>query len=403
LSNIIEVLEKYGQTQLLNDLECVSSKEKSKFLSELENIDFAKITELYRNALSPAVFSSAITPADAADSALFTLEERKKRMSIGMSEVSSGAVAAVTMAGGQGTRLGSNAPKGCFDIGIGKSLFELQSKRLLHLSVNIRWYIMTSEVNHSDTVSFFEKHRFFGYNPALVTFFKQGMLPMLSLEGKLLKHSACELATGPDGNGGVYAALKDSGALIDMHRNGVEWVFLCGIDNALCHMCDPLFLGHTILSGACAGSKSVIKKSPDEKAGIFCLIDGRPGIIEYYELPETLRIARNSDGELMYGDANIVAHCMRLDTIEAICKKGLPYHAAKKKEAAVDPDGNVIVPDIPNAYKFETFLFDAFRFLDKMAIMRCDRSLEFAPVKNLTGDDSPATALVLLKNAEKTY
>lgn len=401
MSDLLQKLEQYGQTHLLEGLDRADDAKKAEFIKALENIDFAFLTDLYRRAITPPAIAGSVTPAAADDLSLFSPAEREARLSAGMAKIAAGKVAAVTMAGGQGTRLGSDAPKGCFDIGIEKSLFELQSERLLRLSRGIRWYIMTSEINYGDTVAFFEKHGFFGYDPSLITFFRQGMLPMISLDGKLLKRSVSELATGPDGNGGVCAALKKSGALADMHSGGIEWVFICGIDNALCRMCDPLFLGHTMLSGARAGSKSVIKRSPEERAGVFCLIDGRPGVIEYFEMPPSLRSATNAEGGLLYGDANIVAHFLQRDALDEICEKGLPYHAALKKEAYAAPDGTVIVPEQPNAYKFETFLFDAFRFLEKMVILRCERSLEFAPVKNLCGEDSPATALALLKNAEK--
>ncbi len=317
---------------------------------------------------------------------------------LGLSLIEKGEVAVVTMAGGQGTRLGYSGPKGCYDIGIGMSLFELQARRIAALSPDIPWYIMTSEENNAATAEFFAQKDNFGL--ANVTLFTQGMLPTLSLEGEPLLAAKDTLALNPDGNGGVFAALLKKGVLADIDRRGVKYVVFCGIDNALARMCEPLFVGFAAGSGLEGASKSVLKTDPEEKAGAFCRRDGKPGIIEYYELSPEMRYAKADDGSLLYGDANIVAHIITADALRRICGQGLPLHLATKKVPYFDGE-KTVEPDSPNACKLESFIFDAFSMLNGMAIMRVKREEEFAPVKNLTGADSPETALAMIKNTEK--
>jgi len=256
---------------------------------------------------------------------------------------------------------------------------------------------MTSEENHAQTLAFFSENKNFGYPSSELFFFTQGMLPMLDTDGRILLSAPGKIVNGPDGNGGVFKALRTSGALCDMESRGVEYVFFCGIDNALVKMCDPVFLGFAAMSGQPCASKSVLKHNPDERVGVFCKIDSRPGIIEYSELTPKLRYATDEKGDLLYGDSNIVSHIIRTDALKGICGRGLPYHAAFKKASFIDRNGDMITPDEPNAYKFEAFIFDAFSSLDDMAILRVDRDNEFAPVKNAAGDDSPQSALELMR------
>ena len=182
-----------------------------------------------------------------------------------------------------------------------------------------------------------------------------------------------------------------------MSRRGVEYVFFCGIDNALVNMCDPVFLGFTADSGLPCSSKSVSKRSPEERVGVFCRKNGRPCTIEYTELPKAQRYAADEKGRLLYGDSNIVSHILTVGALKSVCGNGLPYHAAFKAARCLGNNGEEINPQAPNAYKFETFIFDAFSSLEAMAILRVKREEEFAPVKNCSGEDSPETALILLK------
>lgn len=378
------------------------SPEKEAFLRELSALPVECMASLYAESqaaqskqppvLSPAGFSEKKSQAP---------ETLASWEAEGFALLEKGAVAAVTMAGGQGTRLGFGGPKGCLDIGVGASLFALQAIRLSKLSARagktIPWYIMTSEENHPQTVAFFEENAYFSYPKEDIFFFRQGCLPLLLPDGRMFLNAPGRMAVGPDGNGGVFAALAKSGALEDMRRRGVAWIFFCGIDNALVKMADPVLLGFVSLSGARGASKSVAKTDPSERVGVFGLISGRPGIVEYFELPSELANLRDEQGSLVYGDANIISHVLALSVLEEICHKGLPYHVARKKEPVFFPNPANLQPEAPNALKFETFIFDAFVFLDEMAILRCERNEEFAPVKNSQGADSPATALALYR------
>jgi UDP-N-acetylglucosamine pyrophosphorylase len=318
---------------------------------------------------------------------------------IGEKEIKQGKLAAVTMAGGQGTRLGHKGPKGTFDIGLDshKSLFELLCDSLKtegsKYGVTIPWFIMTSEENNDETVEFFEKNKFFGYQKDKnIFFFKQGKLPMVDTEGKILIGEDGLVKQAADGHGGVYSALLKNHMLEKMEHMGIEWVYIGGIDNCLAKMVDPVFMGIAIDRGVIGASKSVVKANPQEKVGVFCKKNGRPGIIEYTEITEEMAEAVDKDGELLYGESNILCHLFKLSAIEEMGKKPLPYHSAFKKATYIDKDGNKVVPTGPNVYKFEAFLFDAFGELDDMAVLRVKREEEFAPVKNAEGTDSPETA-----------
>lgn len=400
--NIEALLNKYNQNHLLCGISSLPENTKSEYINTLHKVDYELLSRLYTQIKTkPAVDIDSVEPA--ASTALSSLPGQKKAEleKRGIKIIKDGKCAAVTMAGGQGTRLGYPGPKGCIDIGIGKSLFALQSERLLSLSGRagavIPWYIMTSPENNAETISFFNANKNFGYPSDKLFFFVQGTLPMLDKSGKILLSAPGKIAMGPDGNGGVFKALAASGALSDIENRGVGYVFFCGIDNALVKMCDPVFLGFAEQSGLPCASKSVLKRSPEENVGVFCRIKGRPGIIEYSELPQKLRYMLGEDGSLLYGDSNIVAHIIKTDALKKICESGLPYHAAFKKAPFLNENGEYINPDLPNAYKFETFIFDAFSLLPDMAILRVEREKEFAPVKNSSGSDSPETALKLFR------
>ncbi len=400
--DINALLNKYAQNQLLFGLDGLPENDRAAYTESLAKIDFALLAELYElTKKGPSAGKGKIEPAEAMALSALSAGDKDAFTRRGLELIKNGKCAAVTMAGGQGTRLGYSGPKGCFDIGIGKSLFALQAERLLALASrtgsSIPWYIMTSEENNGDTRTFFRRNGNFGYPTENLFFFTQGMLPMLDTSGKILLSAPGKIASGPDGNGGVFKALVSSGALSDIESRGIEYVFFCGIDNALVRLCDPVFLGFAADSGLPCASKSVLKRSPDEKVGVFCKINGRPGTIEYTELPAELRCATDSDGNLLYGDSNIVAHIIKTEALKAVCNRGLPYHAAFKKAPFVNASGETVVPEMPNAWKFEAFIFDAFAYLDCMAILRVDREQEFAPVKNSEGEDSPRTALALYR------
>lgn len=407
LDKVKTMLAEYKQLHLLDFVDAMTMQELDNLLNQLESIDFEQMRNLYQDSVSDDKEQlgnqSDISPIHCDILNDYDESKQQKFLEIGGNILRMGKIAVVTMAGGQGTRLGHNGPKGTFNIGypIDKTLFQLQNERLKSLSEKykkwIPWYIMTSDENHEDTIKYFERNNYFGYQKKDVFFFKQGVLPILSLHGKILLKEKSEVYFGPDGNGGVFHSLKRTGVLEDMTNRGIEWVFFTGIDNALVKMADPIFVGHAIDSGTSAASKSAPKKYPEERAGVFCLRDGKPSIIEYSEIPEDLVSLTNENGQLLYGDVNILVHLFRIDELYKISEEGLPYHTAIKKVSYIDINGEKVEA---NSYKYESFIFDAFKFLDGIAILQVEREKEFAPIKNKTGEDSSETAVKQLMELE---
>lgn len=251
---------------------------------------------------------------------------------------------------------------------------------------------MTSKENNEETKSFLEKHNYFGYEKESVILFTQSELPLVNTKGKLLINKEKKIKEASDGNGGTYASLRRSGSLADMKEKGIKWIFIGGVDNVLLKMVDVTLLGMAIKQGTQIASKSVVKVSPHEKVGIFCKMNGHPKVIEYAELPEKMAEETDENGELKYGESNIVCHLFTIEAIEKVSKETLMYHSAFKKNSYIDEKGKEIIPKEPNAYKFESFIFDAFEFFDDIAILRGKREDDFAPVKNKEGVDSPKTA-----------
>ena len=409
LNNIKAILKKYGQEHLLNNFEKLDDIHKEKLLKEIENIDFELMNSLYEKTKKEISNNKdEITPIEYLDK--FKLGEKYKYYEeLGKKAIKEGQLAVVTMAGGQGTRLGHNGPKGTYDIGLDshKSLFELLSDSIKSegkkYGVNIPWFIMTSRENNKETIEFFKQNRNFGHQKDKdLFFFIQGELPMMDTEGKILIGEDGLIKLAADGHGGVYESLVKNGMTEKMKELGVKWVFVGGVDNCLAKMVDPVLMGIAIDQKVTVACKSVVKVNPHERVGVFCRRNGKPGIVEYTEITDKMAEATDKDGELLYGEANILAHLFSVDAIERMGAEPLPYHVAFKKAKYIDKDGNLVEPDSPNAYKFEAFLFDSFNEVDEMAIMRVKREEEFAPVKNSdsAGVDCPKTAKELY---EKFY
>ena len=407
--NIEEIkrkLKKYGQEHLLNFYDTLDEKKQDQLLDQIEKIDFELINSLYNKTKNADKKEEAVIESiDFIDK--YKLNgDYKYYEDLGKKAIREGKLAAVTMAGGQGTRLGHNGPKGTFDIGLDshKSLFELLCDYLKNESakynVQIPWFIMTSKENNSATIEFFKKNKYFGYEKN-IHFFVQGELPMVDTEGKILIGEDGLIKEAADGHGGVYESLLKSGMTEKMKELGVEWVFIGGVDNCLVKMVDPVLMGIAIDKGVTAAGKSVVKANPHEKVGVFCKKNGKPSVIEYIDISEEMAEATDKDGELLYGESHILCNLFNISAIERMGKTPLPYHSAFKKATYIDKDGNKVVPDKPNAYKFEAFLFDAFGEVDDMAILRVKREEEFAPVKNATGVDSPETATKLYNDFYK--
>lgn len=403
LDKVKKIIAEYGQDHLLAFFDELSPAQQEDLIENINKIDFSLIARVYKEINAPKTPICGVSPMKAADSTTFSKEEADKYVNIGKKAIVDGKVGALTMCGGMGTRLGHSGPKGTFDIGLPshKSLFEIQACGLKEVgNGNIPWYIMTSNINHDDTVRFFEEHNFFGYPCENIFFFKQAMISVLNKEGKILLENKGKILKSPNGNGGLFLSLKEAGGLDDMKKRGVEYLFICGIDNCLVKMADPVFVGYHISEGAPACAKSFMKRTAEEKAAIFCYSNGRPFVIEYTEIPEELASQRDDNGAFTYGDTNVLNYIFNVNIIDGLCQYYMPYHAAIKKVTYLDTnDGNYVT--IPNGLKFELFLFDYFTHIEDLRLLRIDREQEFAPVKNPTGIDSVVTAREMYMKVHK--
>ena len=408
----IDLLKEYNQEHIIKFLEKLNDEKAEQLIKQIQKIDLHQITELYNSTKKTVEFKeSKIEALKYLDKAKLTKEQKEKFDNLGIKVVKNNQYAIVTMAGGQGTRLGHNGPKGTFKLdvyGKGKYLFEILVDNLKEANqkygVTINWYIMTSKENNEETVKFLEKNNYFGYDKNYVKIFTQSELPIVDINGKLMMGKDYKIKEASDGNGGTYSSLRRSGCLTDMKEKGIKWVFIGSVDNALLKMVDVTLLGMAISQGVQIASKSVVKANPHEKVGVFCKMNGHPKVIEYTELPEKMAEETDSDGELKFGESHIMCNLYTIEAIEKISKEILMYHSAFKKNSYIDLDGKEIIPQEPNSYKFESFIFDAFEFFDDIAILRGKREDDFAPVKNKEGVDSPKTAKELYEkfwNREK--
>ena len=410
IENTKIILKKYGQEHLLNSYDKLSEKDKKTLLDEIDKIDFELMNSLYnKTKQEEKKEKDKITPIDYLDKYKLK-DEFKYYENIGKKSIKEGQLAAVTMAGGQGTRLGHTGPKGTYDIGLDshKSLFELLCDNLKEegkkYGVTIPWFIMTSRENNKETIEFFEKNKYFGYQKDKnLFFFIQGELPMMDTEGKILIGEDGLVKLAADGHGGIYEALVKTGMIKKMTEMGIKWIFIGGVDNCLVKMVDPVLMGIAIDKKVTVACKSVVKANPKEKVGVFCRKNGKPNVIEYTEITDEMAESTDENGELLYGESHILCNLFSVDAVERMGAKPLPYHIAYKKASYIDKNGNLVVPDSPNAYKFEAFLFDAFGEVDEMAVLRVKREEEFAPVKNAdsVGVDCPKTARELYENFYK--
>ena len=399
-------LKKYGQEHLLNHYETLDESHKKELIDQIEKIDFELVNSLYNNTKKQdKKENDKITPIEYLDKYKLN-DDYKYYENIGKKAIKEGTLAAVTMAGGQGTRLGHNGPKGTYDIGLDshKSLFELLCDSLKEegkkYGVTIPWFIMTSRENNKATLDFFEKHKYFGYQKDKnLFFFIQGELPMVDTEGKILIGEDGLIKQAADGHGGIYESLLKSGMTQKMKQMGMKWVFIGGVDNCLVKMVDPVLMGLAIDKNVTVACKSAVKANPKEKVGVFCRRNGKPNVVEYSEITEEMAEATDENGELLYGESHLLCNLFSVEAVERMGSTPLPYHVAYKKATYLGKNGELIVPDSPNAYKFEAFLFDAFGKVDDMAILRVKREEEFAPVKNAdsVGVDCPKTARELYK------
>ncbi|MHC4363238.1 MAG: UTP--glucose-1-phosphate uridylyltransferase, partial [Planctomycetota bacterium] len=347
----------------------------------------------------PARFTAApsygLQPAD-------DPQQRKyaRARELGRELIADGRVAAFVVAGGQGTRLGFDGPKGEFPISPvrNKTLFRLFAETIAAVSQKYRntcpWYIMTSPLNHTVTTELFKSNNYYGLDRENVFIFQQGTLPNFSFDGKILLADKADIACSPDGHGGSLKALFQSGAIEDMKKRGAKFISYFQVDNPLINIFDPLFIGLHALDEARMSSKAVLKTGPREKVGNFCLVDGKVTVIEYSDLPDELAEKRNADGSLVFELGSIAIHIINTTFVEKLNATGfsLPLHRAVKKIPHIDRHGNPVEPTQPNGIKLETFVFDALPLASKSIILQTPRNEEFSPVKNATGPDSPQTA-----------
>ncbi len=408
MANYMNILKENNQEHLLKYLEMADENQKVELIKEIENINFDELKELYKISKrdkDKAIGSQLIEHVKFVDKYKMNEDDFNKYKEVGENIIKNGEYAVVTMAGGQGTRLGHDGPKGTFLLDVKpepKYLFEILADGIKRANekygVILNWYIMTSTENDEKTEEFFEEHNYFGYPKNKIKFFKQGNLPLISEEGKLLVDENLHIKYAADGNGCIYKSMRIDGILDDMKKNGIKWIFIGAVDNALLNMVDPILIGLTSCEENQIGSKSVVKRSPDEPVGVFCKKDGKPGVIEYTELPTEMAHEVDEEGELLFGESHIMCNLYSFEALEKISKEKLPYHSANKKAPYMNEMGEMIKPTKPNAYKYEAFIFDGFAFFDNISILRGRRNEDFAPVKNAEGNDSPATAVELYNN-----
>ena len=395
-----KLLQEIGQEHLLSFYEELTEGEKEELLSQIASTDW----KVLQNFDHPEDLSGKgeIEPIEGLT--LSAIAERKEEFQkVGVEAIQKGKVGAILLAGGQGTRLGSDHPKGTYNIGVTRDLyiFECLVNNLLDVcketGVSVPLYVMTSDKNHAETVAFFEEHNFFGYDSSFVKFFKQDMAPAVDFEGKVILEGKGKIALSPNGNGGWFSSLVRAGLLSDVKERGIEWLNVFAVDNVCQRIADPAFVGATILTGVDCGAKAVVKAEPHEKVGVLCLEDKKPSIVEYYELSEEMAQARNADGSLKYRYGVILNYLFSLKSLERIQNAKIPVHVVKKKVPYLAEDGSLVKPEQENGCKFETLVLDMIKLMDACLPYEVERSFEFAPIKNKTGVDSVESARALLE------
>ena len=396
-----EKLKKYGQEHVLKYYEELSRAEKAALLEQIETSDM-DILDFCRHQ-EELTKRGVITPLAAMELPRIRKNE-EKYAAAGLEAIRAGKVGAVLLAGGMGTRLGSDAPKGVYNVGITREIYIFQCL-ISNLMDVVRqaesWghlFVMTSDKNHETTVRFFEEHAFFGYRPEYVHFFMQKMALAVDYEGRIYLEEKGKMASSPNGNGGWFISLKDAGLLESVvHEQGIEWLNVFAVDNVLQRIADPCFVG-AVMDGNCtAGAKVVRKATPDEKVGAICLEDGRPSIVEYYDMTQELMEAKDAKGEPAYNFGVILNYLFRVDELERIVSQSLPLHVVEKKIPYLNEAGEKVKPGAPNGYKFENLVLDMIHQMESCLPFEVVREKEFAPIKNRTGVDSVESARELLR------
>jgi len=409
LSGLRAQLTRFNQEHLLEHWNDLSLDQQEELFKELSNLDLEEVNEYFQRTVremehAGEKLDDKMEPLDEMQcGSILKSSDRELNayQNKSLDEIAAGKVGILLLAGGQGTRLGVSYPKGMYNVGLpsGKTLFQLQAERILSLeklakernpekSGKIVWYIMTSASTVQPTSDFFKKYNYFGLEPENVVIFQQGTLPCFTFEGKIILGEKHKLSRAPDGNGGLYRALRNEGVLKNMKQRGIKFIQLYCVDNILCKVGDPLFMGYCLTKGAECANKVVRKGFPDEAVGITCKVDGNYQVVEYSEITTKSSEARNEDGTLLYGAANICIHFFTYEFLESVVmfhERSLQHHVAKKKIPFVDSNGQIIKPTNPNGIKMEKFVFDVFKFAKNFVVWECLRDEEFAPLKNADG------------------
>lgn len=416
--SVLRLLKKYDQEHVIKFWDKLDERERKILLDDICEINIPEVVGMFRKTVEninadqqkldnrmnpiPAELYGAVNRSSG--------ELLTKYEQIGLEQISQGRVGVLLMAGGQGTRLGVSYPKGMYDIGLPshKSLYRIQGERIRRLislaskkygsCKGLPWFIMTSEHTMEPTRKYFKENDFFGLDGNNILFFEQYMLPAFTFDGKIIMESTYKISKSPDGNGGIYKALRDRNILDEMKRLGVQYLHAHSVDNILVKVADPIFIGYCIIKNAECGAKVVEKAYPTEPLGVVCEVDGKFQVVEYSEITDKTAEKQNPDGRLTFSAGNICNHFFTADFLTDIAYKynsELKLHIAKKKISYVNDDGNVCKSEKPNGIKMEKFIFDVFEFCNRLAVWEVERDEEFSALKNAdvpNGKDNPKTA-----------
>lgn len=392
-----ELLKKYNQEHLLNFYDELEEDEKKILISQINSTDFNKVNNYYNESVTATNISSdRISPIPYISKTQLSNDEIDNYTKIGECSIKDGELAIITLAGGQGSRLGYKGPKGTYEIEVPpkKSLFEFAYDNLKEVqnryNISLYWYIMTSPSNDVATREYFKNHNYFDYPKEKIKFFVQDTFPIIDTNAKIILETPYSIKTGSNGNGDVFKSFAVNGLIEDLDKNNIKWIFIGGIDNILLKLADTLFLGLAISGNYSIASKSIRKTDLTSPEWVFANVDSKPSIVN----PESL--SPDADPNL-YNQTNMLAHLFTTSAFKKLVNIPLPYHRAFKKNVFINSEGMKEVPLKPNSFKFEKFIFDSFRFFDKLLILEVPPNEEFAPIKAFTGNETPETALELYK------
>ncbi|CAG9577467.1 unnamed protein product [Danaus chrysippus] len=424
---LLEQLTRHGQEHLVKYWPELNENEREQLASEIQNLDLEEVNEIFRRATESTKvilekFDDDLKPIPQAHyESVPGLSQEKvlEYENIGFQEISDDKVGVLLLAGGQATRLGFGYPKGMYDVGLPsrKTLFQIQAERILKVqqmaeqrtgkSGKVTWYIMTSEHTMGPTADFFKQHNYFGLDEDNIIFFNQGRLPCFDFNGKIFLDEKYHLSTAPDGNGGIYRALKTQGILDDIARRGVEHLHAHSVDNLLIKVADPVFIGYCKSKNADCAAKVVSKSSPSEAVGVVCRVNGYYKVVEYSELTEEAANRRNPDGKLTFSAGSICNHYFSAQFLQKICnyESKLKHHISNKKIPYIDENGVRVKPSEPNGIKLEKFIFDVFEFAENFICLEVARDVEFSALKNADSakKDCPSTAREDLLRLHRKY